>query len=179
MNEDELKHPNHWFNRAADLHASAGAIWDAMNHEPDAVSSRLGFAAGHSMGIACHPVYMMVCGLSLEVIMKAVLACRGEMFDDLQHHNLCELSLAVGRDLSKQERKLLTYYEGALYWSGRYPVPKRNVQATVHAHRRLGFDLFTSPLSGFSLKLRVRNDKDSWDNYSRLWQSYSSMFEHR
>lgn len=113
------------------------------------------------MGIACHPVYMMVCGLSLEVIMKAVLACRGEMADDLQHHDLCELSRAVGRDLSKQERKLLIYYEGALSWSGRYPVPKKNVQANVYAHRRRSFDLFTSPLSGFSLDLRVRNDADS------------------
>lgn len=179
MDEAELKHPNHWFNRAADLHASAGAIWDAMSHEPAAVSARLGFIDGHSMEIACHPVYMMLCGLSLEVVMKAVLACRGDLSDDLLHHDLCKLSLAVGRELTQQERDLLNYYQGALVWSGRYPVPRRSAQAGVYAHRQLGFETFTSPLAGFSLELRVRNDTDSWENYSRLWHSYSSMFKHQ
>ncbi|TGP39541.1 hypothetical protein EN871_32200 [bacterium M00.F.Ca.ET.228.01.1.1] len=100
MEEDELNHPNHWYNRAADLHASAGAVWDAMTNDPRDTSKRLGFTEGHSMQVACQPVYLMLCGLSLEVVMKAVLVQRGEMSSKHEHHRIVDLSIAVGRGLS-------------------------------------------------------------------------------
>ncbi|VBS37530.1 Uncharacterised protein [Burkholderia pseudomallei] len=78
---EERSHPNHWFNRGADLHASAGALWYAMENDVrQEIAQGLGFSSGYSMGVACYPVYHMMCGLALEVIMKAVLVQRGLPF---------------------------------------------------------------------------------------------------
>jgi hypothetical protein len=41
------------------------------------IATSLGLPPGFSMQVACMPVYYMLCGLSLEVVMKAVLVQRG------------------------------------------------------------------------------------------------------
>lgn len=73
----EMKnHPNHWFNRSSDLHASAGAVWHSMGAKSKEIAQELGLSSGFDMGLACYHVYHMLCGLALEVMMKAVLMHR-------------------------------------------------------------------------------------------------------
>ena len=60
---EERNHPSHWYNRASDLHASAGALWYVMKLKDTEVVESLGLSAGFSMGVACRPVYHMLCGL--------------------------------------------------------------------------------------------------------------------
>lgn len=53
---EDRSHPNHWYNRAADLRASAGAIWYSMSAQnKEAVSEELGFGSGHSIGCPNRP----------------------------------------------------------------------------------------------------------------------------
>lgn len=55
---EERSHPNHWFNRAADLHASAGALWYSMENDGrHGIGEELGFSKDFSMNVACYPVY--------------------------------------------------------------------------------------------------------------------------
>lgn len=37
-------HPNHWRNRAADLRASAGALWHAMDSQDATMAAELRYA---------------------------------------------------------------------------------------------------------------------------------------
>lgn len=128
------------------------------------------------MPLACQPVYLMLCGLSLEVLMKAVLAQRGELTEKLMHHRLVDLAKAVGRAQTLREQKLLRFYESSMVWAGRYPVPLRDQLRGVIAHRRLGSELFMSPVKLGRLELKQRNDMDSWERYSILWRSYDALF---
>lgn len=128
------------------------------------------------MPLACQPVYLMLCGLSLEVLMKAVLAQRGELTEKLMHHRLVDLAKAVGRAETLREQKLLRFYESSMVWAGRYPVPLRDQLRGVVAYRRLGSELFMSPVKLGHLNFKQRNDMDSWEKYSTLWRSYDALF---
>ncbi|ORM60126.1 hypothetical protein HA45_22180 [Pantoea rodasii] len=68
---EQKSHPNHWFNRASDLRASAHVLWLVI--ESKQVQKDIGYGGSFSLGIACYPVYQMLCGLALELIMKAVI----------------------------------------------------------------------------------------------------------
>lgn len=46
---EDRSHPNHWRNRAADLKASAGALWHAMGAQDAAIAEELGYAPGYRM----------------------------------------------------------------------------------------------------------------------------------
>ena len=84
----ERNHPNHWYNRASDLHASAGALWLIMRTREEGAADELGLGRGFSMCVACWPVYLMLSGLSLEVIMKAALVQQGVPESSYGRHGL-------------------------------------------------------------------------------------------
>jgi len=119
---EERNHPNHWFNRGADLHASAGALWYAMeNDSEERIAEKLGFSKGFSMGVASYPVYHMLCGLALEVILKAILVQRGLPFP--KTHSLRKLVGQIGLSKTNDELTMFDFYEHSVLWAGRYPVP--------------------------------------------------------
>lgn len=72
---NDRMHPNHWFNRASDLRASAHVLWLSM--ESKEIQQKMGYGGGFSLGVACYPVYQMLCGLALELILKAVIVQKG------------------------------------------------------------------------------------------------------
>ncbi len=120
---EDRNHPNHWLNRAADLKASAGALWHAMGSHDAAIAQELGYGAGYSMSVACWPVYHMLCGLSLELIMKAVLVQRATPQKQVEIHVLNRLHSLLGFDLDDERKQLLDFYEASVVWAGRYPTP--------------------------------------------------------
>ncbi|WP_258035065.1 hypothetical protein [Pseudomonas putida] len=97
---EDRSHENLWLHRANDLHASAGAIWLSMadNRGKDS-AKELGLREGFDMMLACFPVYHMLCGLSLEVVMKAVLVSRREK--PPEHHDLNLLAHLLGVKLNR------------------------------------------------------------------------------
>jgi hypothetical protein len=176
---DERNHPNHWYNRSADLHASAGALWYAM-YQGNGVAESLGLGAGYSMGIACRPVYHMMCGLALEVIMKAVLVQRGIDFG--KTHNLDRLVELLELQKSLEEIRLLKFYEQAINWSGRYPIPNRCTDGKLKEFWSLAADVLTSPVDlgrEYGLKVYRANDADNWASFTSLWNEYASLFHHQ
>lgn len=81
---DDKSHRNHWLNRANDIHVSAGAIWLSMRSDnPKEVTDKLGLGDGFSMSTACFPVYHMLGGLALAVVMKTVLVSRVEQAPEI------------------------------------------------------------------------------------------------
>lgn len=176
---EERNHPNHWFNRASDLRASAGAVWLAMRGPDEAAQEHLGLADGFSMTIACTPVYYMLCGLALELVMKARLVQLGhssEKFD----HGLEKLLDLLEVEASDKERRLLRFYEGAMVWAGRYPLPRKPTEQKLRQFWDLASNVLTDPVPEIKgLKVRRGNDASTWENFHGLWSKYAALFEHR
>ncbi|MDU8614184.1 HEPN domain-containing protein [Pseudomonas syringae pv. actinidiae] len=177
---EDRSHPNHWFNRAADLRASAGAIWYSMSAQnKETVSKELGLGSGHDMEIACWHVYHMLCGLALEVIIKAVLVQRGIKGYETHHfERLCKL---VGVTPTPDEAQLLAFYEDAIFWIGRYPIPKQATDDKLTtSYKRAESVLFSKSkvIPGTSLEWTEPSGATDWPQFHTLWLRYANMFDH-
>jgi len=174
---EDRNHPNHWFNRASDLRASAGAVWIGM--EADRVSAeRLNLGSGFSMGVACTPVYYMLCGLALELIMKARLVQLGYTDKQFGHHKLEKLVDQLQIVIQEEERRLLRFYEASMVWAGRYPLPRNATEQQVLDFWRLAGDVLTEAVPEITgIELRRGNDATSWENFHALWKKYAALFD--
>lgn len=175
-------HPNHWYNRASDLRAAAGGVWLSMSGEARTkVVADLGLYPGFDMSLACRPAYHMLCGLALEVILKAVLVNRGDTFS-MNKHQLNPLADRVGFKRTKTERQLFDYYSDCITWSGRYPTPKEPTEAKLVAFYAKANDVLTeqAPLRpGSMIKLSRWADADRWEVFHDIWKRIASLYEHR
>ncbi len=177
---EDRSHPNHWRNRSADLKASAGAIWYAMKNDK-AVADSLGYSYGYSMSAACRPVYHLTCGLALELIIKAVLVQRQTPIKQILTHHLGRLHGQLGLDQDESRMKLLEFYQHALVWSGRYPVPTNANDDSLKQYYQLENDVLTvsAPFSpGSILKLSRSSGATDWEPFCRLYDSYDALFQH-
>lgn len=177
---EDRSHPNHWRNRAADLKASAGVLWHSMGSQDAAIAEELGYAPGYRMGVACWSVYHMLCGLSLEVIIKAVLVRRGTLPQKVETHSFVKLHEVLGVEMDDERKRLMAFYEAALVWSGRYPTPRNATDDKLLNYFDLANDILMKPLSmgeKTSIQLKVSSGATDWQCYSALWQSYADLFE--
>lgn len=176
---EDRSHRNHWLNRASDLHASAGAIWYSMygaNHLE--ITKTLGFSEGFSMSTACHPVYHMLCGLALEVVMKAVLVSRGETAPE--KHDLNELAELVGMKRNVNEKRILRFYQESVVWAGRYPIPKKANDQMLRQYWDLANQVLSKPKDMGKetiLKFYESSGATEWEKYNALFCSYSALFD--
>ncbi|GKX42430.1 hypothetical protein SOASR015_14640 [Pectobacterium carotovorum subsp. carotovorum] len=172
---EERNHPNHWFNRASDLRASAGALWVAMEGNNDLFVEKLGLHNSFSMGVACWPVYHMLCGLSLELIFKAVIVQLGG--DVPKTHDLNQLAGKASFQCSVAEKQLLKFYKASVEWSGRYPIPNRCNDDGLLDHWRLASDVLTKPDKRFKdIEMRTGSGATDWENYHALWSRIAEQF---
>ncbi len=178
---EDRSHRNHWLNRANDLHASAGAIWLSMRSDnPKEVTDKLGLGDGFSMSTACFPVYHMLCGLALEVVMKAVLVSRGEQAPEI--HDLNDLANLIGMKRNVNEKRILRFYQESVVWAGRYPIPRKANDQMLRQYWDLANKVLTKPKpmgKETVLTFYVASGATSWDRFTGLYSSYNSLFDHR
>jgi len=176
---EDRSHPNHWRNRAADLKASAGALWHAMGSQAEVIALELGYYPGYSMKVACRPVYHMLCGLSLELIMKAVLVQRATEQKQVEIHFLHKLHQLLGLKLDSERKQLLDFYEASVVWAGRYPTPRNPTDEKLLSHYDLVGRVLTKPLpmgTSSAVEFRVATDTTHWKQFSELWDEYANLF---
>lgn len=175
---EERNHPNHWYNRSSDLHASARVLWLAMHGALNEQEGEKVHPTGFSYSIACYPVYFMLCGLSLEVIIKALLVQSGLNLDQIKTHKFDKLLQLLNQPTDKKTRKLLLLYEAKVVWEGRYPVPNNASDQGLKDHWKLSSEVLTSPVHKFgTLEMRQSNGAGDWDNYHALWRSFADQFK--
>lgn len=177
---EDRSHPNHWHNRAADLHASAGALWHAMGSQDVAIASELGYAPGFRMGVACWPVYHMLCGLSLELIMKAVLAQRGLSPAQFKGHSFKKLHQLLDCPMDATRTRLMAFYEASLLWAGRYPTPLDATDDKLLGYYALANEILTKPIQMGEpgvLNFKISSGATDWNQYTDLWREYSDLFQ--
>ncbi|MEQ4191162.1 hypothetical protein ABNM11_21120 [Pseudomonas syringae] len=176
---EDRNHRNHWLNRANDLHASAGAIWFSMKSENhQSVTETLGLGEGFSMSTACDPVYHMLCGLSLEVLMKAVLVSRGDSAPEI--HDLNDLASLVGTKRNVNETRILRFYQESVIWAGRYPIPRKANDQKLRQYWDLAHKVLTKPKrmgSETVMTFHVSSGATAWDKFDSLYRSYRDLFD--
>lgn len=165
-----------WSNKASDLRGGAAVLWASMNSESREIAIELGLGEGFRMSVALPSVYRMVCGMSMELLLKTIIVARGK--EPESTHFLDKLAADAGVVYTRQQLDLLRILSEAIIWDGKYPVPEKEEhweQLARLEEERL-FDKV--PLGDSGLEALRGNGTLDWDSYSELWGiAFSVMCE--
>ncbi|MGY2958187.1 hypothetical protein ACVWWT_003420 [Pseudomonas sp. TE6349] len=176
---EDRSHENLWLHRANDLHASAGAVWLSISdvRGKDSVKE-LGLGEGFDMMHACFPVYHMLCGLSLEVVMKAALVSLRKK--PPEHHDLNNLAHLLGVKRNPTQKKILNFYQHSVVWAGRYPVPKNATDDDLAKYYAMSNHILfkgKTAVKGTLIRTYSRTGSTDWERFDALYRSYRVLFE--
>jgi len=164
-----------WFNKASDLHASAGALWMSMREDySDIFAAELGFASQFNMSVAVWPVYMMLCGLSLELLYKAISVAKGEEVKPI--HDLIQLANLAGIKTEGQSKKLLALLTESIIWEGKYPAPKDKRRESFSTANNLYNQVMYTKCQHKGIERQKPTDALSWNSFNKLWVKASKIF---
>jgi HEPN domain len=166
----------YWYNKASDLHGSAALIWAGMDDsEGSGIAEKLGLGRGFSFRAACWPVYEMLCGLALELLLKAVIVQKGR--EPKATHRLVELWKDAGLHPDETQKGLLEILTQSIYWFGRYPIPKNEADFDRLAKLHDRFLMDEVMLGGTGgIKVLRRNENLTWESFNRLWSAADSGY---
>ncbi len=164
--------PQYWYNCSSDLRGSAAALLAASEPElAGVVAHKFGLGVGFSIGIASSPVYEMLFGMSIELMLKAIAVAQRRKA--MRHHRLVELASHVDVSLDPEEEALLSVLTAAIRWSGRYPIPlDRKEWEDTHAVRS---KTLWEPVDATS-EFKTYNGALEWDNVNALWTKLSEIY---
>ncbi len=160
----------YWHNCASDLHGSAAAIWISSTDRnvENIVIERTGLSEGFDLGIATPMVFRMLSGMSLELLLKAILIRQNKTFPT-KGHDLLKLVERAAMSYTTREAGLLDLLAHAITWQGRYPVPKKRAEwermlslSQAHLWEPVERD---GKKTGFARSTGALN----WAGYERLW----------
>lgn len=160
----------YWYNKASDLRGAAGLIWSGMEaKESSATAEVLGLGSGFSFRVACWPVYQMLCGMALELLLKAAIVQSGRA--PKATHRLTTLWSEAGLHADDDQRGLLAILTESIVWVGRYPVPKDEADFARLQELQDRYLMDAVTVGSGAIPLRRRNDKLTWDSFNRLWST--------
>lgn len=167
------KAPLWWYNKSSDLRASAGAIWFSMEKEQgEKVVENLNLGRGFSMEVAGFHVYKMLCGMSVELMLKAVIVAKGESIKET--HNLIELSHIAGISYDNEGEWFIKLLTEDIIWAGRYPVPKKKEKMDKYNQLSCEYAHDASRIGSF--KFYKYNNLYCWENFNQLWTVAAEAF---
>jgi len=159
----------YWFSKASDLRGGAAVLWTSINSTSREITADLGLGSGFRMDVALPLVYRMLCGMSLELLLKAVIVAHRKEVKTI--HLLGELAADAGVEYTPEQFELLQILTEAIVWDGRYPVPTEKQK--FHWEKLKGLEeaqLFDKVAIGDTgLMVLRRNDDLDWDSYNELW----------
>ena len=167
------KAPLWWLNKANDLHASAGAVWLAMTEQYKGLFVReLGLGDGFDMSVACGPVFLMLYGMALELLFKAVAVASGN--EPEFSHDLMELAQGAGVDITEYESNQLALLTQSIIWAGRYPVPKKT--DTLATHYTHVWEFLFDPVRDGQVRAKRPNRALEWTSLEPLFSKGIGSF---
>lgn len=165
------------YNKSSDLKASAWVIRLAANEALSSeINVKLWLGGSFSFDVACKDTYFMLCGLSLELIFKAILV-QNEHFRYKKNHDLKKLALSINKiswinlNYTKQEEKILGYLSGCIYWQGKYPTSLK--PEYYEKQKEIEIDIFCVKKWE---RTRCRNIFD-WDFFVNMYNKASDCFK--
>lgn len=165
----------YWANRANDLRGAAGAVWFAMQNENSSyqVHALLGMEQGYRFSVACPSVFLMLGGLSFELLYKALIVEVGKKPPSI--HDLRKLSSLAHLAMTADDLELLDILTDHILWAGKYPVPKAGETEWDRLVERMNSAL-TSPVPDVSIRILRRNERLSWDDFMRIWNNCNRCY---
>lgn len=146
--------PLWWYNKSSDLHASAGALWLSMDDSKSTYYvEKLQLGSDFKMSVAVFPVFIMLCGMSLELIYKAISVAKGEQVET--HHILYDLAVKAGISIDEKGKDYLQDLTEYVIWEGKYPVPKDKQKESFFRQTKRVID---------------------WDSFNELWEDAVHIF---
>lgn len=156
-----------WYNKASDLRGAAGALWASMDDfRSNEIVKELGLWTGFSMKVATTPVYAMLCGMSLELLYKAIVVAKG-IEPNTKSHKLTELASNAGVSVTERQVALLEILSESIIWDGRYPVPKKQEYMQHLIELRNEYLYNKVPLG--KLYILSPNGALNWESFNKLW----------
>jgi len=165
----------YWANRANDLRGAAGAVWFAIENggKTDQIHKFLGMEDWYAFSAGCPSVFLMLCGLSLELLFKAlILELREKPPASHDLRVLCGLAQIT---MSADDLQLVDLLTDHTKWAGRYPVPLGNRTEWDQHYDRMTAALSDS-IDSQGIKIRRWNDRLDWKDYSRIWEIVSVRY---
>ncbi|MEH0168657.1 HEPN domain-containing protein [Roseateles microcysteis] len=164
----------YWRNKSNDLLGAAGLVWLGMGSTDGRERDALGLPDWYSFEVACPAVFRMLCGMSTELLLKAIIVQRGN--EPKQTHNLIELSKQAALDVSAEQSQLLSVLTEYVIWDGRYPVPK--TEPIFEKTRVLAQQTLTTKvrLGNSSFSVLRQNGALDWDNFLKLWNRFNEVY---
>jgi hypothetical protein len=164
--------PQYWYNCSSDLRGSAAALLAASEPELSAVVARkFGLGADFSIGIASGAVYEMLCGMSIELMLKAIAVAQRKGVKT--HHRLIELAHHVDVSLTPDEEALLSVLTTSIRWAGRYPAPKDRKE--WEDTKKIRSMALWEPVDA-SCDFKTYNGALDWNNVDALWVKLSEVY---
>lgn len=164
--------PMYWFNKSSEMRNSAGALWFALSNTDD-VNEWLKLNCNIRSG-ADYSAFDMLCGLSLELIYKAVIVSKKRPPPD-NTHDLNRLRVLADIKATEKEAAILDIYTHAIYWQAKYPVAKKSEYHRNYV--KLVDDNLYESIPGLNPKIRKPNNAMGWELFFKLWVDGAENFE--
>ena len=167
----------YWFDKSYDLKGAAAAIWSTM-HPPSSPSDREPRPKRRRTqdgGVALGPVYWMLCGMSIELLLKALIVAQQQ--DPGKTHKLKQLAIKAGLQLDRRQQGLLDILSEAVIWYGRYPVPLEGAQ--MQRFHDLSLQYLYGPVRVGRFKVLRRNSALDWPFFDELWNGIFEVYHRK
>ena len=128
---------------------------------------------GFVMGAAVVPVFRMLCGMSMELIFKALIVERQQTVNE-SHHTLLEHASMAGLSYSPRERRLLEILTHSITWAGRYPTPKKKDH--LEQYSQLIDDNLYDRVPLGSMSILQPNEALDWNSFNSMWSKVMSAY---
>lgn len=176
MNRYKIKKDNsiYWYNKSSDLRSSAAALSSVMGKEnSDEIVKKYKFGEGFKMEVAIGNVFWMICGLSLELLYKAIIIEKGNKFKKV--HELKYLAEEAGLKIDSYTEGILEILTESISWQGKYPIPKeKDKEKLVKFSILLNVHVFNKSSPGSQTK----NSKNSidWNSFNNIWLEANKIY---
>ena len=118
----------------------------------------------------------MLCGMSLELLFKAIVVAKdGE--PDKNSHDLPALAKSAGVPVTDKQAGLLKLLSQYVIWAGRYPVPKSKDKYDKLASIESQHLWITKKVAGSKfLKERLSDTQLDWEPFHQLWKHANDIY---
>lgn len=173
---DRRKHaPLWWLNKSSDLRASAGALFLSMDEkQSDFIVEKLGLATGFCMSVAVWPVYLMLCGMSLELLYKAISVAKGDQVQT--NHDLIDLAHVAGVETDEKTKTILQLLTESVIWEGKYPVPKDKHKESFYTANRLYNEVMYTKYRFHGCEAQKPTHALNWESFNEIWLEANKIF---
>jgi hypothetical protein len=112
----------------------------------------------------------MICGLSLELIYKAIIIEKGNKFKPV--HKLIYLAQKAGLKIDSHTEGILEILTESISWQGKYPIPKEKKLSGFS--KLLGDKLFSKS----NINSRHINTKNTigWNAFNNIWLDANKIY---